>query len=81
MPERHFHIFQIIGFFAPDVRFAVRPSGTEPKIKFYLFARTETASAAPADLPALKAQTSALLDKMASDLERYVQAVVGPASA
>ena len=25
---------------APGTRFAARPSGTEPKIKFYLFART-----------------------------------------
>ena len=25
----------------PGIRFAARPSGTEPKIKFYLFARTE----------------------------------------
>ena len=27
---------------APGSRFAARPSGTEPKIKFYLFARTDT---------------------------------------
>ena len=27
----------------PGTRFAARPSGTEPKIKFYLFARTDVA--------------------------------------
>ncbi len=41
----------------PGTRFAARPSGTEPKIKFYLFARTEVS--APDDLPAAKAETDA----------------------
>lgn len=54
----------------PGVRFAARPSGTEPKIKFYLFARTEVKS--PAHLTEAKAQTSRRLDQMAQDIEQYV---------
>ena len=59
---------------APGTRFAVRPSGTEPKIKFYLYARTPTdgASGDPAKLTAIKAQTDARLDQIAADLEQYI---------
>ncbi|WP_165248961.1 phospho-sugar mutase [Paludisphaera soli] len=55
------------------VRFAARPSGTEPKIKFYLFART--AVDGPDSLPASKAQTKAVLDQMTSDIEKYLEEV------
>jgi phosphoglucomutase/phosphomannomutase len=55
-------------------RFAARPSGTEPKIKFYLFARTEVSQRG--DLPAAKAATARRLDHMARDLESFVQDVV-----
>ncbi len=55
----------------PGCRFAVRPSGTEPKIKFYLFARTEVDG--PDQLPAAKEETRGLLDLMSADLERYIQ--------
>ena len=54
----------------PGTRFAARPSGTEPKIKFYLFART--AVAGPDHLPAAKIATKNRLDQMASDLEIYL---------
>ncbi|MFI5355929.1 MAG: phospho-sugar mutase [Opitutales bacterium] len=39
--------------------FAARGSGTEPKMKFYLFASAKVSS--PAELPAVKAQTKATL--------------------
>ncbi|MGP0066340.1 MAG: phospho-sugar mutase [Isosphaeraceae bacterium] len=55
----------------PGCRFAARPSGTEPKIKFYLFARTDVDG--PDHLPAAKQETRQLLDGMAADLERYVE--------
>ena len=54
----------------PGTRFAARPSGTEPKIKFYLFART--AVSGPDHLPAAKAETKRRLDQMAGDLEKYL---------
>ncbi len=54
--------------------FAVRPSGTEPKIKFYLFARTEALR--PEQLAAAKLKTAAKLDAMTHDLQRYVDAVL-----
>jgi phosphoglucomutase/phosphomannomutase len=47
---------------------AARPSGTEPKIKFYLFA-----SAAPCDaasLPGVKQLLAARLDALEADLRR-----------
>jgi phosphoglucomutase/phosphomannomutase len=55
------------------VRFAARPSGTEPKIKFYLFARTHVDG--PDSLPAAKAETARVLDQMAADIEKYVAGV------
>jgi len=55
-------------------RFAARPSGTEPKIKFYLFARTEVPG--PDHLAAAKAGTARRLDQMAEDLEAYLEDVL-----
>ncbi len=54
----------------PGTRFAARPSGTEPKIKFYLFARTDVAG--PDDLEAAKSETARRLDQMARDLDDYI---------
>lgn len=56
----------------PGARFAVRPSGTEPKIKFYLFVRTDVRG--PDQLAAAKAESKQLLDRMARDLEEYLDA-------
>ena len=50
--------------------FAARPSGTEPKIKFYLFARTPVDG--PDSLAAAKIETEKCLDRMAHDLEQYL---------
>lgn len=59
---------------AAGTRFAVRPSGTEPKIKFYLFARTSTEGITDrAKLDAAKARTAEQLDHMARDLEKYIR--------
>ncbi len=55
----------------PGVRFAARPSGTEPKIKFYLFARSDVNG--PAQLAAAKAETARQLDRMRRDIEEYIQ--------
>ena len=59
---------------AVGTRFAVRPSGTEPKIKFYLFART------PVDRPDLlasaKARTKERLDRMTVDIEHFIEAAL-----
>ena len=59
----------------PGTRFAARPSGTEPKIKFYLFARTNVDR--PESLGEAKARTVRQLDRIAADLEQYVKGVVG----
>ncbi len=48
-------------------KFAARGSGTEPKMKFYLFASEKVASAA--ELPAVKAKTKATLDGLIKLIE------------
>jgi phosphoglucomutase len=58
----------------PGCRFAARPSGTEPKIKFYLFARSDVDG--PDGLPAAKERTWQLLDRMEADLRRYIDGVL-----
>ena len=58
----------------PGVRFAARPSGTEPKIKFYLFARTDVKG--PTELAAAKAETTRRLDLMTRDIEEYVKMAI-----
>jgi phosphoglucomutase len=58
----------------PGTRIAARPSGTEPKIKFYLFVRTVVAS--PGQLAAAKLETTRLLDQMTADLDEYVEDVL-----
>jgi len=50
---------------------AARPSGTEPKIKFYLF--TAAPPCVASDLPEVKARLTTRLD----GLERDLRAIVG----
>jgi phosphoglucomutase/phosphomannomutase len=59
---------------ARGTRFAVRPSGTEPKIKFYLFART--AVDGPERLDAAKQETASRLDRIAADIEQYISRTI-----
>lgn len=60
---------------APGTRFAARPSGTEPKIKFYLFARSEVRG--PEHLAEAKAETARRLDVMANDIEQFISTALG----
>ncbi|MDP3069321.1 MAG: phospho-sugar mutase [Opitutaceae bacterium] len=52
--------------------FAARGSGTEPKMKFYLFANEKVANAA--ELPAVKARVRATLDKLNKLIEADAKA-------
>jgi phosphoglucomutase len=52
--------------------FAARGSGTEPKMKFYLFANEKVASAG--ELPAVKARVRATLDNLAKLIEADARA-------
>ncbi len=72
-PSGDLMIFQLD---APGVRFAARPSGTEPKIKFYLFDRGETIGISASGLAEVKAQTKARLDQMSADIEKYVAKIL-----
>ncbi len=61
----------------PGTRFAIRPSGTEPKIKLYLFARTSTEEVSDRDkLAQVKEQTEARLDAIGADLEQFMGEVL-----
>ncbi len=52
---------------------AVRPSGTEPKVKFYLFAYTPAEQLA--NLETTKEETAAVLAKVSADLKQFVTSV------
>ena len=58
-------------------RVAVRPSGTEPKIKFYMFARREPGAGArftSQELAIIKQETQAALDALWSWIQQDVTA-------
>jgi phosphoglucomutase/phosphomannomutase len=50
---------------------AVRPSGTEPKVKFYMFAYTPPEQLS--DLEETKGEQSARLDQMGDDVRAFAQ--------
>ena len=52
---------------------AVRPSGTEPKVKFYTFAFEPAEQIA--DLEATAAECNELIDRMAADLQAFAESV------
>jgi phosphoglucomutase len=60
----------------PGTRFAARPSGTEPKIKFYLFARADVGGE---HLSVAMEAAEHRLDRISHDLEQFIQTVVGAA--
>ena len=72
LPKESMVIFDL----ADGRRVAVRPSGTEPKIKFYLFARRDPKGEqfAPAELAAVKKETSAALDRLWTWIQADVKA-------
>ncbi len=51
--------------------FAVRPSGTEPKVKFYMFSYCSPADSS--DLPAAKKRLGERLAALEKDIRAYVQ--------
>ena len=57
---------------ANGYRFAARGSGTEPKMKFYLFAREDVPS--PADLPGVKSSVKAELERLKRLIEEDAKA-------
>jgi phosphoglucomutase len=56
-----------------EIMFAARPSGTEPKIKFYFFARSNVG--APEMLPEVKSQTESQLRAFQEALSAWVHSV------
>jgi phosphoglucomutase len=56
-------------------RVAIRPSGTEPKIKFYMFARRDPAAGAkftPEELGNIKAEVGASLNSLWNWIQKDV---------
>jgi phosphoglucomutase len=61
-------------------RFAVRPSGTEPKVKFYFFGSRKPApgqSLAPAELAAAKVEVPASLRRLWDSMQQDIQRRLG----
>lgn len=58
-------------------RLVVRPSGTEPKAKLYVLARS-SASDAASDLAAARARIDALVQRVLDDAQTQAQAVMAP---
>ena len=58
------------------VRFAARPSGTEPKIKFYMFAHPAEGSRDQLPLPELKKTREAVLMSVQNALSQWIDATV-----
>ena len=63
IPKQDFFVLE----FADGYRYAVRGSGTEPKIKFYLFAREEVEE--PEDLAGVKAEAAKKLKALGEAIE------------
>jgi phosphoglucomutase/phosphomannomutase len=62
-----------------EVLMAIRPSGTEPKIKFYLFARAACPNAAA--LPETKAAAEAKLREVKKSLAVWIDSILAEAAA
>ena len=63
IPAQDFYVLELDNGYS----FAVRGSGTEPKIKFYLFGRSEVADAE--ELESVKAATAAAMESLAAAIE------------
>lgn len=61
----------------PGNALAARPSGTEPKIKFYFFVRLDTLGMTASQLPALKRKAAERLEQMAAAVNAYIARVLG----
>ncbi|MGE4004042.1 MAG: phospho-sugar mutase [Planctomycetaceae bacterium] len=73
-PDGNLLIFQSAPTGGCTIRIAVRPSGTEPKIKFYLFARSDCGTAEA--LEDVKATTAATLEGIRSALSKWIDATL-----
>ncbi len=71
LPREKMLIFEL----ADGRRIAVRPSGTEPKIKFYMFARRSPGAGRKfqaSELPAIRSEVSAALDALWTSVQSDV---------
>ena len=68
IPKQDFYFLELDNGY----RFAVRGSGTEPKIKFYIFAREHVSE--PAKLESIKQLTQAEVEKLKQAIETDARA-------
>ena len=62
----------------PGWRVVARPSGTEPKIKFYLFGYAEPERCrSEADLAAAREEATRTMDRLSADLDSFVNQAAG----
>jgi phosphoglucomutase len=60
-------------YFEGDLKLTIRPSGTEPKVKYYFSVRRDIP--AGGDLAALKAETRTILDALEEEFTKLVMAI------
>ncbi len=73
-PQGNLLFFETASTNGVTVRIAVRPSGTEPKIKFYLFARSDVTIADQLDR--IKKQTGDTIQRVQSSLSVWIDIVL-----
>ena len=73
-PDGNLLIFETEPTDGVTVRIAVRPSGTEPKIKFYLFARADVASADA--LSSVRERTLVIVERVQQSLSDWIDATL-----
>ena len=71
IPKQDFYVVELDNGYS----YAVRGSGTEPKIKFYVFAREDVSDVE--SLPAVKEQTRATLQTLSAAIEADARARAG----
>lgn len=77
IPEPSGNLLMLYGYGAKpgeQYRIAVRPSGTEPKIKFYLFANAQVAN--PDYLHVVKSSVESTVEQMSAALDGWLDSVL-----
>ena len=70
-----FSASNVLQFLAPNIKVSIRPSGTEPIIKFYIEVSLPTKGIAPEELAGIKKEAQQLLDRAVDQLVERIDSV------